>query len=148
MLALCQFYAEIFVVRNYIFTVIFTTPLALPLGETLISRTAEVLLSVAFAVAVLWLWPRAAKPRPHQRVADLCARAMDALLGSLLTKTPDGSLPERRDLQFELISERRAAQSLAQEFPEVAAERWERHPGRKLSLGEIADLSARVRDQA
>lgn len=59
-------------------------------------------------------------PPSHQRVADLCARAMDALLGSLLTKTPDGSLPERR----------------------------ERHPGRKLSLGEIADLSARVRDQA
>ncbi|RSZ62376.1 FUSC family protein [Corynebacterium hylobatis] len=172
-LAVCQFYAEIFVVRNYIFTVIFTTPLALmmgnalalPLGETLVSRTAEVLLSVIFAVAVLWLWPRDAKPRHHERLAELCNRAMGSLLGALLTKTPDGSLPERRDLQFELISERRAAQSLAQEFPEVAAERWGRHlelqyagyeildhcnahPDRELSLGEIADLSARVRDQA
>ena len=69
-LAVCQFFAEVFVVRNYVLCVIFTTPLALmmgnalalPLGETMTSRTIEVLLSVVFALALLWVAPRDAAP--------------------------------------------------------------------------------------
>ena len=153
-LAACQFFAEIFVVRNYILCVIATTPLALmmgnalqlPLGETVVSRTIEVLLSVIFAVGVLWVVLRDAEPAHHAR---------------LLTAAPDDVLPQRRDLQFELLSERRAVQSLAANLPEVAAERWATHlevqsagyalldrcndrPDQRLPIGDIQAVADRV----
>jgi len=153
-LAACQFFAEIFVVRNYVLCVIATTPLALmmgnalqlPLGETVVSRAIEVLLSVIFAVGVLWVVLRDAEPAHHAR---------------LLTAAPDDVLPQRRDLQFELLSERRAVQSLAANPPEVAAERWATHlevqsagyalldrcndrPDQRLPIGDIQDVADRV----
>ncbi|WP_448854155.1 FUSC family protein [Corynebacterium frankenforstense] len=77
-LAVCQFFAEIFVVRNYAFCVIFTTPLALlmggagtaALGSAVVSRTTEVALAVTFALLMLWFWLPDAEPRrpdPGQR---------------------------------------------------------------------------------
>jgi len=153
-LAACQFFAEIFVVRNYVLCVIATTPLALmmgnalqlPLGETVVSRTIEVLLSVIFAVGVLWVVLRDAEPAHHAR---------------LLTAAPDDVLPQRRDLQFELLSERRAVQSLAANLPEVAIERRATHlevqaagyalldrcndrPDQRLPIGDIQDVADRV----
>lgn len=141
-LAVCQFFAEVLVVRNYVLCVIFTTPLALmmgnalalPLGETMTSRTIEVLMSVVFALA---------------------------LLGTLLAATPNEALAQRRDLQFELLSERRAAQSLAGNHPEVAAARWTEHlalqntgyalldrcnarPDTRLPLGDIQAVAERI----
>ncbi len=132
-LAVCQFFAEIFVVRNYVLCVIFTTPLALmmgnalalPLGETIISRTAEVLLSVVFAVALLWVSLR--DPEHHAHLMQRSRESMMTLLGALLADTPDRALAQRRDLQFELLGERRAAQSLAANLPETAAARWSEH---------------------
>lgn len=132
-LAVCQFFAEIFVVRNYVLCVIFTTPLALmmgnalalPLGETVVSRTTEVLLSVVFAVALLWVGLR--DPENHARLMQRSREAMMTLLGALLADTPDRALAQRRDLQFELLGERRAAQSLAANLPETAAARWNEH---------------------
>ena len=153
-LALCQFFAEIFVVRNYVLCVIATTPLALmmgnalqlPLGETVVTRTIEVLLSVIFAVGVLWVVLRDAEPAHHAR---------------LLTAAPDDVLPQRRDLQFELLSERRAVQSLAANLPEVAIERRATHlevqaagyalldrcndrPDQRLPIGDIQAVADRV----
>lgn len=132
-LAVCQFFAEIFVVRNYVLCVIFTTPLALmmgnalalPLGETIISRTIEVLLSVLFAVPLLWIGLRDSEH--HARLMQRSREAMMTLLGALLADTPDRALAQRRDLQFELLGERRAAQSLAANLPETAAARWNEH---------------------
>lgn len=132
-LAVCQFFAEIFVVRNYVLCVIFTTPLALmmgnalalPLGETMVSRTIEVLLSVVFALVLLWILPHDAQH--HARLMERCRETMATLLGRLLTGTPDDALAQRRDLQFELLDERHAAQSLPGNLPEVAEGRWEEH---------------------
>lgn len=53
-LVICQFYAEVFIVRNYALTVVFTTPLALlmgggidrPLGTTVTFRILEVAIAV------------------------------------------------------------------------------------------------------
>lgn len=168
-LALCQFFAEIFVVRNYVLCVIATTPLALmmgnalqlPLGETVVSRTIEVLLSVIFAVGVLWVVLRDAEPAHHARLLTRCREATSTLLGALLTAAPDDVLPQRRDLQFELLSERRAVQSLAANLPEVAAERWATHlevqsagyalldrcnarPDQRLPIGDIQAVADRV----
>lgn len=168
-LALCQFFAEIFVVRNYVLCVIATTPLALmmgnalqlPLGETVVSRTIEVLLSVIFAVGVLWVVLRDAEPAHHARLLTRCREATSTLLSALLTAAPDDVLPQRRDLQFELLSERRAVQSLAANLPGVAAERWathlevqsagyalldrcNAHPDQRLPIGDIQAVADRV----
>ena len=166
-LAVCQFFAEVFVVRNYVLCVIFTTPLALmmgnalalPLGETMTSRTIEVLLSVVFALALLWVAPRDAAH--HARLMRRSRETMLALLGTLLAATPNEALAQRRDLQFELLSERRAAQSLAGNHPEVAAARWTEHlalqntgyalldrcnarPDTRLPLGDIQAVAERI----
>ena len=166
-LAVCQFFAEVFVVRNYVLCVIFTTPLALmmgnalalPLGETVLSRTAEVLLSVIFTVGLLWLGRN--EPAHHARLMRRSREAVTTLLGTLLTATPEQALRQRRDLQFELLSERRAAQSLAGNHPTIAHERWAEHlalqatgyalldrcaaaPDERLPVGDIQAVAERV----
>lgn len=120
-LAICQFFAEVFVVRNYAICVIFTTPLALlmgnavtePLGEIVISRTSEVVLSIIFSLLLLWFFIPGAEPKHHARLIRRAQDAMAGLLGRILITKPADALAERRDLQFELLSERRAAQSRA-----------------------------------
>lgn len=171
-LAVCQFFAEFFVTRNYAFTVIFTTPLALlmgdsltnPLDEVVVARTVEVLLSVVFGLAVLWLWQRNAAPKHHQRQVNRSFNAMGAALGALLTAKTSSTtvLTELRDLQYELLGERRAAQTLANNHPDIAKQRWDAHVAvqlagysivdhatasshREQSLEEIAELARRVR---
>ncbi|WP_328286421.1 FUSC family protein [Corynebacterium atypicum] len=169
-LAVCQFFAEIFVVRNYGFCVLFTTPLALlmggaltqPMGTVVLSRTAEIIVAIAFALIALWWWLPDAETRHHARLNKRCQRAMGALLGALLTAPPSAALSERRDLQYELLSEGRAAKTLAADTPDFARTRWQKHvatqqagymlldyctkfDNRELSLEEIASLSKRVR---
>ena len=134
-LAICQFGAEIFVVKNYALCVIFTTPLALllgnavtdPLGEVVVSRTAEVVLSILFGSLVLWLWRPKSANFDHLRLVSRSKKAMGTLIGALATKTPQGALEERRDLQYELLSERRAIQSVAQNNRPTAERRWDYH---------------------
>src|SRR5699024_5663490 len=83
-LAICQFGAEFFVTRNYAFTVIFTTPLALlmgdsltnPLNEVIVGRTVEVLVSIVGGMLVLWLWQRNAEPVRHERQVRRAFTAM------------------------------------------------------------------------
>lgn len=136
-LSVCLFFAEIFVTRNYALTVIFTTPVALMLGGaldidldvTMSERVIEIVFSVVFALILLWLYRPNAQPAHHLRLQQRCRRAMSSLLGALLTATPDETLELRRDLQYELLSERRAAQSLARNNPDTAAERWNEHLG-------------------
>jgi len=134
-LSMCLFFSEIFVARNYALAVIFTTPVALmlggalaqPLAVTMTERVIEIAFSVVFALALLWLYRSDAEPAHHLRLQRRCRRAMEALLGALLTSTPDDALEQRRDLQYELLSERRAAQSLARNNPDTATQRWEEH---------------------
>ena len=52
---------------------------------------------------------------------------MATLLGLLFVNTPDSVLSARRDLQYELLSERRAIQSLAADNPEAVRQFWARH---------------------
>ena len=52
---------------------------------------------------------------------------MGALLGALLTGTPNQALDIRRDLQYELLSERQAISSLATNDPEIATPHWDGH---------------------
>lgn len=134
-LAICQFGAELFVVKNYAFTVIFTTPLALlmgdsltqPLNEVIAARTAEVVLSILFGSLLLWLWRPNAERHHHFRLVLRCRKAMGSLLGALMVTTPEGAKEERRDLQYELLSERRAVNSLAMDHPEDALKVWADH---------------------
>ncbi|HJD78158.1 MAG TPA: FUSC family protein [Corynebacterium pollutisoli] len=134
-LSVCLFFSEIFVTRNYALAVIFTTPVALmlggalqePVGVTVYERVIEVAFSVIFALALLWLYRWDAEPAHHLRLQLRCRRAMESLLGALLTSAPDEALEQRRDLQYELLSERRAAQSLSRNNPDVATQRWEEH---------------------
>ncbi|MDO5031064.1 FUSC family protein [Corynebacterium sp.] len=133
-LAACQYCAEIFVVKNYALCVIFSTPLALlmgnssqDLGHTVTMRICEIALSVLFALAVLWLWKPGAQVTNHYRLQARCEEAMQALLGALLLKTPDESLALRRDLQYELLSERRSVQSIAVNKPDAIKRFWPRH---------------------
>lgn len=135
MLALCQFGAEFFVTRNYALTVIFTTPLALlmgnslhqPLGEVFTDRTVEVLLSIVFGSLALWAWKPNAERYHHYRIILRCQKAMGSLLGALLVTPPSGAKEERRDLQYELLSERRAVNTLAMDHPEEALSVWADH---------------------
>lgn len=134
-LSVCLFFSEIFVARNYALAVIFTTPVALMLGgalevpvaQSMRERVIEILFSVVFALVALWLYRPDAEPAHHLRLQQRCRRAMSNLLGALLTATPDQSLELRRDLQYELLSERRAAQSLARNNVDFAEQRWEEH---------------------
>ncbi|WP_018296090.1 FUSC family protein [Corynebacterium lubricantis] len=134
-LAFCQFGAEIFVVKNYAITVVFTTPLALlmgssltqPLGEVFVARTGEVFLSIVFGSLALWLWRPNAERQNHYRLLLRCQKAMGSLLGALMVTTPEGAKEERRDLQYELLSERRSVNSLAMDHPDDALEVWADH---------------------
>ncbi|MGD7002116.1 FUSC family protein [Corynebacterium halotolerans] len=171
-LAICQFGAEFFVTRNYAFTVIFTTPLALlmgdsltnPLNEVIVGRTVEVLVSIVGGMLVLWLWQRNAEPVRHERQVRRAFTAMGEAIGALLTTKPTSTtvLTELRDLQYELLGERRAAQTLANNKPEVAEQRCETHLAvqlagysivdyatanshRGFTVEEIAELARRVR---
>jgi hypothetical protein len=136
-LGACQFFAELFVVRNYALTLVVTTPLAMlmggamnqPLGDVILSRSTEVVIAVLFSIAGLWLFfLRDAEVRHSRRLVDRSTGAMGALLGRLrISASPEQALAERRDLQYELLSERRAAQSTAYNAPEYAAAHWPRH---------------------
>ncbi len=170
-LAICQFGAEVFVVKNYAITVIFTTPLALllgnavtdPLDQVVYARTAEIVLSVVFGSLALLLWRRDATNHDHLRLVARSKKAMGTLIGALATKTPQGALEERRDLQYELLSERRAIQSVAQNDRPTARRRWKHHQQvqragyrlldfcdanayREVSISEIAGLAGNVRE--
>ncbi|MDU0479295.1 FUSC family protein [Staphylococcus chromogenes] len=170
-LAVAQFYAEIFVVRNYAITVIFTTPLALLMGgathyalaPTLVSRILETTFATVFAVAVLWLMFRGSEDRQHHTLVRRCYAAMGNLIGALTTQTPAQSLEYRRDLQYELLGERRSIQSLAANSRHSAKQQWSEHidlqstgyflldfanahADRELTLAEIGELSQRVRE--
>ncbi len=134
-LAASQFGAEFFVTRNYALTVICTTPLALlmgdsmsqPFGEVFAARTVEVVISVVFGSLFLWVWRPGAERSHHYRLQIRCRKAMGSLLGALLVTPPAGSKEERRDLQYELLSERQAANSLAVNHPDAALAVWADH---------------------
>ena len=134
-LAACQFCAEIFVAKNYAICVIFSTPLALlmgnsatrPLWPTIQARCGEIVLSILIATAVLWLWQRHAPVRNQARLQVRAMESTATLLGLLFVNTPDSVLSARRDLQYELLSERRAIQSLAADSPEAVRQFWARH---------------------
>lgn len=168
-LAVCQFGAEFFVTKNYAFTVIFTTPLALlmgdslqqPLGDVFWARTAEVAISIVFGSLLLWLWRPSAERAHHYRLIIRVRKAMGSLLGALLVGPPSGAKEERRDLQYELLSERRAINSLAMDHPDDALEKWADHVEAqtagyamleycnarnddRLTPAEVAELAARV----
>ncbi len=134
-LAASQFAAEFFVTRNYALTVIATTPLALlmgdslhqPFGDVFTDRMVEVVLSVAFGSLFLWAWRPTAGRRHHFRQQIRCRKAMGSLLGALLVTPPSGAKEERRDLQYELLSERQAVNSLAVDHPDAALAAWADH---------------------
>ena len=94
-LAACQFCAEIFVAKNYAICVIFSTPLALlmgnsatrPLLPTIQARCGEILLSILIATAVLWLWQRSAPVRNQARLQVRAMESMATLLGLLFVST-------------------------------------------------------------
>lgn len=145
-LAICQFFAEIMVVKNYALCVIFSTPLALlmggisePLGDLVVSRIAEIALSVAFAFLVLWFMSNGSKAREYMRLQLRSYQSMSTVLGSLLTGKPVDALVQRRDLQYELLSERRAIQTLALDHPEQAQQHWEKHRAIQHAGYEILD---------
>lgn len=170
-LAICQFGAEFFVVKNYALCVIFTTPLALllgnsvtdPLGEVVVSRTVEVLLSVVFASLALWFWASRSDGRNHAGLVVRAFGQMGDLLGALTTTSPEGATRQRRDLQYELLSERAAILALAEADRAEAARRWDdhlliqrtgyamldycnAHNDRELSFAELASLAEALRD--
>lgn len=134
-LAVCQFGAEIFVTKNYAITVIFTTPLALllgnavtdPLGEVFMSRTVEMLVSVVCGIVVLWWWAPKAVAFDHIRLVERSFGQMGDLLGALMTSAPEHATKQRRDLQYELLSERRAILALSEADRAEAQRRWEGH---------------------
>src|SRR5690625_2778872 len=77
-LALCQFFAEVMVVKNYALCVIFSTPLALlmggisePLGSLIVSRGMEIGLSVVFAFIVLWFFSNGSKERENSACSSV-----------------------------------------------------------------------------
>lgn len=134
-LMLTQFFAEILVVRNYALCNIVTTPLALlmggailkPLDAVVFDRFMETLISVVVSLAVIWFTPNLLAHRHHQRLVRRCYDSMSSLLGSLLTMTPEEAISQRRMLQYELLSERRAAASLARNEPQLTPVFWENH---------------------
>src|SRR5699024_4455295 len=67
------------------------------------------------------------KERENKRLQQRAYQSMSTVLGSLLTETPDEALAQRRDLQYELLSERRSIQCLAMDHPEQAQQRCAEH---------------------
>lgn len=134
-LAACQYAAETLVARNYALCVIFSTPLALLMGNSatvhigpaVASRVAEIALSVVFSLLLLWLWRPGSELRDHQRLQKRSEQAIHTLLGALLFKSPDEALTLRRDLQLELLSERRSIQAISINQPHQAERYWQRH---------------------
>lgn len=170
LLAACQFAAEFFIVKNYAFTVIFTTPMALmmgnsldrPLGDVVIDRLAEVCIAVICSFIFLWLWRTTSDAHYHRRLVGHCEAAMGALLGALLMNPPDRALYARRDLQFELLSERKHMMKMINNNSPYARSMWAKHnqlqltgytlldycnahADEELSLSEINRLAAAVR---
>lgn len=148
-LAICQFFAEIMVVKNYALCVIFSTPLALmmggltePLSSLVMSRGFEIGLSVVFAFIVLWFFSNGSKERENKRLQLRAYQSMSTVLGSLLTGTPDEALVQRRDLQYELLSERRSIQSLAMDHPAQAQQQWGKHRAIQHAGYQILDYCA------
>ena len=84
-------------------------------------------MSILIATAVLWLWQRSAPVRNQARLQVRAMESMATLLGLLFVNTPDAVLSARRDLQYELLSERRAIQSLAVDNPDTVRQFWARH---------------------
>ncbi|MDN6352952.1 MAG: FUSC family protein [Corynebacterium sp.] len=172
-LALCQFLAEVLVVRNYAFTVTVVTPLAMmmggamhqPLGPGVVSRIAEVGIATACAIASLWLIARGADKRRVIRQRENCLAAMTGLLGRLVAgSVPHDALVQRRDLQFELLWERRDAEAMATNRPSADPDGtlWQGHllvqrcgyrmldrcasaGNRKLGQPELAELAEATR---
>ena len=87
---------------------------------------------------------------------------MGALLGALLINPPDRALYARRDLQFELLSERKHMMKMINNNSPYARSMWAKHnqlqltgytlldycnahADEELSLGEINRLAAAVR---
>lgn len=68
-----------------------------------------------------------------------CFEAMGAVIGALLTTTETSATPALRDLQYELPGERRAAQTLANNHPEVAQQRWDTHLAAQLAGYSVVD---------
>lgn len=167
-----QFAAEIFVVKNYAITVIFTTPLALLMGgqtsdagAVAMSRLGETAIAFVFALLTLWLFRPNAQVAEHEHITARSFTAMGNLIGSLATNTPAESLEQRRDLQYELLAERRMLQAISADHPDVAAAAEPEHlavqaagyhlldyctanPDRELSLAEIEGLATQVRAAA
>lgn len=100
-----------------------------PLDEVNLSRSTEVAIAVLFAIGGLRLFfLRGTEVRLSQRLVGASIGAMAALFGRLrVSVSTEQTLAERRDLQYELLSERRASQSVAYYAPEYAARRWPHH---------------------
>lgn len=134
-LAVCQFCAEIFVAKNYALCVVFSTPLALlmggavshSLGQTIGARVAEIALSVAISLAILGLWSGRPALRNHVAIQHKCMESMVTVVGLLALVPPKEILAQRRDLQYELLSERRSIQAIAMDQRQAAEEFWDRH---------------------
>lgn len=134
-LAICQFCAEIFIARNYALCLVFSTPLALlmgnsagrALGDIVTARFAEIFISVAVAMLVLWFFKPRAVVNNHYRLQERVIESMSTLLGALHIRTPEEALAARRDLQYELLSERRAMVSLAIDNQKEVSQFWDRH---------------------
>ena len=170
LLAICQFAAEFFIVKNYAFTVIFTTPMALmmgnslarPLSDVTIDRLAEVFVAMICSFVFLWFGRTTSDAHYHRRLVGHCKAAMGSLLGALLTTHPDDALYARRDLQFELLSERKHMMKMINNNSSYARRVWAKHnqlqltgytlldycnahADEELSLSEINRLAASVR---
>ncbi len=143
-LMVSQFFAEVFVPRNYALTCVATTPLALllgdslsdPLGSTVLSRLGEVAVGCGAAIAVLWLFlPRGAAVvlrttgrRVRRAAAELDAarKAVEQAPGRA-SADADEVLWRRRDLQFELHGNQYAAEDAAHDLPDWTARIWPEH---------------------
>ncbi|MCF4006155.1 FUSC family protein [Corynebacterium uropygiale] len=170
-IAVCQFCAEIFVTRNYALCVIFATPLALLMGNSIAlpllpvvtSRVCEVFFAILFSLLFLWLWMPNSEPKHYARLVDRCYRAMGSLLGALMTMPPNEALAQRRDLQYELLAERRAVTSLVANHPASRTSTWPQHTSiqeagyalldyctahadEELSLTELSQLTTKIRE--
>ncbi|HIW92308.1 MAG TPA: FUSC family protein [Candidatus Corynebacterium avicola] len=153
-LAACQFVAEIFVVRYYAMTVVAVTPLAMmmggalqqPLGPGVLARIAEVAIAIACSLVVLWFVLRGADARRAAVQVDNCIQSMGALLGRMMvTRSPEEAQVQRRDLQYELLRERRDAQSAAYNDPRLRLrdeDWWHRHLSVQRTGYDLLDFSA------
>ena len=133
-----------------------------PLGDVVIDRLAEVCIAVICSFIFLWLWRTTSDAHYHRRLVGHCEAAMGALLGALLMNPPDRALYARRDLQFELLSERKHMMKMINNNSPYARSMWAKHnqlqltgytlldycnahADEELSLSEINRLAAAVR---